>query len=63
MIAKVGRPVVSKKLGEWESFCYHGTRRPTNVPVFDLAKFRTWRQALAYARQHVEDAHACVSTP
>lgn len=53
----LNKPNVSKDAGEWTSFCWHGGHK------YDHARFRTWRQALAYALQHVEDAHACVSTP
>ena len=58
-IRSLERPRVSKDPGtrEWQSFCWHGGNN------YDLALFRSHGRALAYALQHVEDAHACVSTP
>ena len=52
------RPFVFKDqiTHEWTSVCLHGGTHA------DRASFRTHLQALIYARQHVEDAHACVST-
>ena len=52
----LNRPTVFKRDGEWISSCWHGG-------TYDQARFRTWSRAYLYAVQHVEDAHACVSTP